>query len=68
MVSGPPGVGKSSMVSIIAEELGFGVRIINASDKRSKSVIESMLKELSESTTIDFFVKKTAEERKEHAK
>jgi replication factor C subunit 1 len=68
MISGPPGVGKSSMVSIIAEELGFGVRIINASDKRSKSVIESMLKELSESSTIDFFVKKNAEERKEAIK
>lgn len=65
MISGPPGVGKSSMVKIIAEELGFNLRVINASDKRSKSVIESMLKELSESTTMDYFIKKTADERKE---
>lgn len=60
MISGPPGIGKSSMVKIIAEELGFGIKVINASDKRSKSVIESMLKELSESSTMDYFFKKDA--------
>ena len=38
MISGSPGIGKSSMVKIIAEHMGFGVREINASDKRSKKV------------------------------
>ena len=60
MVSGPPGIGKSSMVSIISKQLGFGIKIINASDKRSKAVIESMLKELCESSTMDYFFKKDA--------
>lgn len=64
MVSGPPGIGKSSMVSIIAKQLGFGVHSINASDKRSKAVIEGMLKELTSSSTMDYFFKKNAEERK----
>lgn len=63
MVSGPPGIGKSSMVKIIAEHIGFNVNVINASDKRSKAVIESMLKELSESSTMDYFFKKDAETR-----
>ena len=44
MISGAPGIGKSSMVNIVAKELGFGVMIINASDKRSKTVVENLLK------------------------
>ena len=67
MVSGPPGIGKSSMVKIIAESLGWGVMEINASDKRSKAVVESMLKDLCESSTIDYFVKRNAEQRKASA-
>ena len=64
MVSGPPGIGKSSMVRIIAESCGFGMMEINASDKKSKGVIESMIKELCESSTMDWFFKKSVEQRK----
>ena len=60
MISGPPGIGKSSMVRIIAKELGYGIMEINASEKRSKNVIESMLKDLCESSTMDYFFKKDA--------
>ena len=63
MISGSPGIGKSSMVKIIAEHMGFGVREINASDKRSKKVIEELLTELSESTTMDYFFKLDEEQR-----
>ena len=57
MISGPPGIGKTSMVKIIAESIGMETMFINASDKRSKNVIESMLKELTESSTMDHFRK-----------
>lgn len=56
MISGPPGIGKSSMVNIIAKEMGFGIMTINASDKRSKLVIENLLKQLCESNTINYFM------------
>jgi replication factor C subunit 1 len=56
MISGPPGIGKSSMVRIISKELGFGLIEINASDKRSKTVIENMLKDLSESSTMTYYM------------
>jgi len=46
--------------------MGFGLIEINASDKRSKAVIESMLKDLSESTTMNFFmVNKDGKKEKE---
>ena len=41
------------MVQIIARQMGFETIIVNASDKRSKNVIEKMLKEVSESKTMD---------------
>ena len=37
LISGPPGIGKSSAASIIAKQLGFEVTEVNASDTRGKS-------------------------------
>jgi replication factor C subunit 1 len=34
LISGPPGIGKSSAASIIAKQLGFVVKEVNASDTR----------------------------------
>ena len=53
LISGSPGIGKTSMVSIVAKSLGLDTMFINASDKRSKKVIENMLKDLTESSTMD---------------
>lgn len=52
------------MVKIIAESQGFGTLEINASDKRSKAVIEAMLSDLCSSTTMDYFFKKDVETRR----
>ena len=37
LISGPPGIGKSSAASIIAKQLGFEVTEVNASDTRKSS-------------------------------
>ena len=37
LISGPPGIGKSSAASIISKQLGFEVTEVNASDTRGKS-------------------------------
>jgi replication-associated recombination protein RarA len=59
MISGPPGIGKTSMVELVALTLGMETMFINASDKRSKTAIEGMLTDLCESSTIDNFKKKS---------
>ena len=58
MISGPPGIGKTSLVTIMAKHLGYESMFVNASDKRSKKVIETMLKDLCSSATVDHFFKK----------
>jgi replication factor C subunit 1 len=37
LISGPPGIGKTSSASIVCEQLGFTVMEVNASDSRNKA-------------------------------
>lgn len=43
LVTGPPGVGKTTTVHLIAESLGYKVKEYNASDTRSVSVLRGMM-------------------------
>ena len=52
LISGPPGIGKSSTARIIAKKLGFHVMEMNASDARSKNRIEELLRDFSKSGSI----------------
>lgn len=52
LISGPPGIGKTSSVRIVTRYLGFHVLELNASDTRSKKTIEAMLTDLSKSHNI----------------
>lgn len=42
LVSGPPGIGKTSAVNVIVREVGFDVFELNASDKRSKRFVSDI--------------------------
>jgi replication factor C subunit 1 len=43
LVTGPPGIGKTTTVHLIAESLGYKVTEYNASDTRSVSVLRGMI-------------------------
>lgn len=55
LVSGPPGIGKTSACRIVCKHLGYEVMEMNASDCRSKTAISSMLNTLSTNKSIDYF-------------
>lgn len=55
LLSGPPGIGKTSAARIMCTELGFEVLETNASDTRNKNSIQNMLKDLSSNTSLDYF-------------
>ena len=57
LISGSPGIGKSTAVSIVAKAVGYHVFALNASDTRSKLKIESMLTDLSKSSSIAAMLK-----------
>ena len=55
LISGPPGIGKTSAARIICKQLGYEVVEQNASDTRNKSSIEGSIKDLSSNKTLDYF-------------
>ncbi len=55
LLSGPPGIGKTSAARIVCKQLGYEVVEQNASDTRNKSSIEGSIKDLSQNKTLDYF-------------
>ena len=43
LVSGPPGIGKTTATSVVSKELGFEVIELNASDARNKASLDVRL-------------------------
>lgn len=56
LISGPPGIGKTSAAHLVAHNLGYDVLEKNASDVRSKSLLNSNIKSvLSNTSVVGFF-------------
>lgn len=55
LISGPPGIGKSSAARLVAKELGMEVLEMNASDARNKKSIDELVKTLSTNQSLDYF-------------
>lgn len=52
LISGPPGIGKTSAAHLVAHELGYDVLEKNASDVRSKSLLNSNIKSVLNNTSV----------------
>lgn len=57
LISGPPGIGKTSAAHLVANNLGFDVLEKNASDVRSKSLLNSNIKSVLNNTSVVGFFK-----------
>lgn len=57
LISGPPGIGKTSAAHLVAKELGFDILEKNASDVRSKSLLNSTVKSVLNNTSVVGFFK-----------
>jgi replication factor C subunit 1 len=54
LLSGPPGIGKSTTARLIAEECGREIFELNASDTRSKRMLSEELKDVVQSGVVSF--------------
>jgi len=61
LISGPPGIGKTSCVRIISTTLGYSIIEMNASDCRNKIAIQTNISAVSSNKSIKFFMKNDKE-------
>lgn len=54
LIAGPPGIGKSSAAALIARSMGYEVMELNASDTRSKKLLESNLSDVTQTKVLSF--------------
>uniref|UniRef100_K3WVL0 Replication factor C subunit 1 n=1 Tax=Globisporangium ultimum (strain ATCC 200006 / CBS 805.95 / DAOM BR144) TaxID=431595 RepID=K3WVL0_GLOUD len=54
LLSGPPGIGKTTIANLIARECGFECTELNASDTRSKKMLQTGLKDVLGSRALQF--------------
>lgn len=57
LISGPPGIGKTSAAHLVAKSLGYDVLERNASDVRSKSLLNANVKSILNNTSVVGFFK-----------
>ncbi|KAI5970435.1 rfc1 [Candida margitis] len=62
LISGPPGIGKTTAAHMVAKSLGFDVLEKNASDVRSKSLLNANIKSVLNNTSVIGFFKHRGDE------
>ncbi|NXY87831.1 RFC1 factor, partial [Alcedo cyanopectus] len=60
LLSGPPGVGKTTTASLVCKELGYSYVELNASDTRSKNSLKEVVAESLDNTSIKDFCSGTS--------
>lgn len=64
LLSGPPGIGKTTTAQVVCNELGFDLLEFNASDTRSKKLLKEEVCEILSNTTMKSYFTNQKEKKK----
>jgi replication factor C subunit 1 len=62
LISGPPGIGKTTTASVVAKTNGYEPLEFNASDVRSKKILEESITEMMDNRTMTEFFQPNAKD------
>ncbi|XP_071854658.1 replication factor C subunit 1-like isoform X1 [Apostichopus japonicus] len=68
LLSGPPGVGKTTTAQIVCKEVGFTYFELNASDARSKKTLQECVSEYLDNTVLGSFFSSKPKTKDQHSK
>lgn len=68
LLSGPPGIGKTTTAYVVCAELGFEVLEFNASDTRSKRLLKDEIASILSNKTVASFMKRDQEKKQKNPK
>lgn len=68
LLSGPPGIGKTTTAYVVCAKLGYEVLEFNASDTRSKKLLQGEISGIISNKTVKSFVNQTSEKHKDPPK
>lgn len=66
LLSGPPGIGKTTTVQVVCRELGLDLVEFNASDTRSKRLLKEQVSELLSNTSLKGYFEDKSKPSREH--
>ncbi len=64
LISGPPGIGKTTMAHMACKQAGFDIVEMNASDTRSKKALHEEVREVINNTSLGSFFKPSSSDHK----
>ncbi|KAI9916801.1 hypothetical protein PsorP6_016751 [Peronosclerospora sorghi] len=66
LLSGPPGIGKTTIANLVARDCGFECLELNASDTRSKNMLQTGLKDVLDTQALQFAQPTSKSKQKMH--
>ncbi|KAG0184874.1 hypothetical protein DFQ28_010294 [Apophysomyces sp. BC1034] len=63
LISGPPGIGKTTTAHVVSQSLGYEILEFNASDVRSKKVLQDKITDMIDNRTMTEFYKDRSNEK-----
>ena len=68
LLTGPPGLGKTTLANILAQQAGYKIIEVNASDDRTSAFVQDKIRNSLQSNSVDGLLHRTEEQKRNGTK